>query len=806
MGESRIDGVFEDEQDSGAGDPQQPSSEVRREIIGILPLRNSVLFPYAVMPISVGRRKTLALIENALEKDVAIAVVSQKEAAVDDPEPEDLYSIGTKARILKAIRVGGGNINLIIQGLGRVRVERFIEQEPFLAAEVVHLPAIRDRGLEVEALARNLALQFRKLVEIHPNLSGDISELTLPEDDPDRLADLVASVLPVPVADKMELLPVLSLRDRLERITHRVVRETQVTELGSQIQSRVMDEVGKTQRQFYLREQMKAIQRELGEGDDRTREVEEFRKRIEEAGLPEEAREIAEKELDRLAGMSPASAEYTVARTYLDWLASLPWSHATEDKIDLARTREILDGDHYDLEKVKDRILEYLAVRKRKPDLKGPILCFVGPPGTGKTSLGRSIAESMGRTFVRASLGGVRDEAEIRGHRRTYVGALPGRIIQGLKRAGTHNPVFVLDEIDKLGADFRGDPSSALLEVLDPEQNNQFSDHYLEVAFDLSQVFFICTANVLDTIPPALRDRMEVLSLPGYTEEEKLEIARRHLIPRQVEANGLSLEEIAFTDAAIARIIADYTREAGLRNLERELASLCRKVARALVEDEKHPVPVKVDADDVPTYLGPPRYYRELVERADVPGVAIGLAWTQAGGDILFIEATRMPGKGKLTITGRLGEVMRESAQAAMAWIRTHADEFGIEAETFEKSEIHVHVPAGAIPKDGPSAGVTIAVALISLLTGQSVEPLLAMTGEITLRGKVLPVGGIKEKVLAARRAGVTRILLPSHNEKDLEDIQPELREQIRFDFVEDLGAVIQHAFGAVPQVPRKKE
>ena len=804
MGESRIDDVFEDEQDSGAGDPREPSSEVRSEIIGILPLRNSVLFPHAVMPISVGRRKTLALIENALEKDVAIAVVSQKEAAVDDPEPEDLYTIGTKARILKAIRVGGGNINLIIQGLGRVRVERFVEREPFLAAEVVHLPAIRDRGLEVEALARNLALQFRKLVEIHPNLSGDISELTLPEDDPDRLADLVASVLPVPVADKMELLPVLSLRERLERITHRVVRETQVTELGSQIQSRVMDEVGKTQRQFYLREQMKAIQRELGEGDDRTREVEEFRQRIEEAGLPEEAQEIADKELDRLSGMSPASAEYTVARTYLDWLASLPWSHSTEDKIDLVRTREILDSDHYDLEKVKDRILEYLAVRKRKPDLKGPILCFVGPPGTGKTSLGRSIAESMGRKFVRASLGGVRDEAEIRGHRRTYVGALPGRIIQGLKRAGTNNPVFVLDEIDKLGADFRGDPSSALLEVLDPEQNHQFSDHYLEVSFDLSQVFFICTANVLDTIPPALRDRMEVLSLPGYTEEEKLEIARRHLIPRQVEANGLSLEEIELTDAAIARIIADYTREAGLRNLERELAGLCRKVARALVEDEEHPLPVKVDGDDVATFLGPARYYRELVERADVPGVAIGLAWTQAGGDILFIEATRMPGKGKLTITGRLGEVMRESAQAAMAWIRTHADEFGISAETFEKSEIHVHVPAGAIPKDGPSAGVTIAVALISLLTGKSVEPLLAMTGEITLRGKVLPVGGIKEKVLAARRAGVTRILLPSHNEKDLEDIQPELREQIRFDFVEDLNAVIEHAFGGVPQVARQ--
>lgn len=772
--------------------PERPAGKA----IGVLPLRNSVLFPHAVMPISVGRRKTLALIENALEKDLPIVVVSQRDAAIDDPTPEDLFEFGTEAKILKAIRVGGGNINLIIQGQERVRMTRFTQRDPYLAAEIVRLTEDVEEGLEVEAAARNLVGQFRKLVEVHPNLSGDIAELSLPEDDPNRLADLVASVLPIPVADKMELLPIPSLRERLERITHRVVREIQVAELGSQIQSRVMDEVGKTQRQFYLREQMKAIQRELGDGDDRQRELDEFRQKVEQAEMPEDVREVADREIDRLSGMSPASAEYTVSRTYLDWLTSLPWSKATEDHIDLKETRQILDEDHYDLEKVKDRILEYLAVRKRKPDLKGPILCFVGPPGTGKTSLGRSIARAMGRKFVRASLGGVRDEAEIRGHRRTYVGALPGRIIQGLKKAGTRNPVFVLDEIDKLGSDFRGDPSSALLEVLDPEQNFSFSDHYLEVAFDLSQVFFICTANVLDTIPPALCDRMEVLALPGYTEEEKLQIAKKHLLPRQVNENGLDGKELVVEDEALNRIISEYTREAGLRNLEREIASLCRKVARRLVEDETAPIPVTITSGGVSDLLGPAHYYRELAEEGDRPGVAIGLAWTQSGGDILFIEGTRMPGRGKLTITGRLGEVMRESAQAALSWIRSNGNRFGIPGSVFEKNDLHVHVPAGAIPKDGPSAGVTMTTALLSLLTGKAVRPKLAMTGEVTLRGKVLPVGGIKEKVLAARRAGVTRILLPEHNEKDLEDIQPELRQNLEFVFVGDMDQVIRETLG----------
>ena len=796
------------EPDSPQGSPRamldpSPREDGSREI-GVLPLRNSVLFPHAVMPISVGRRKTLALVENALENEQPICVVSQRDAAVDDPTPpDDLYEHGTIARILKAIRVGGGNINLIIQGIQRVEVRRFTQTEPFLAAEVAPLAEQHEEGLEIEALARNLVAQFRKLVEVHPNLSGDISELSLPEDDPDRLADLVASVLPIPVAEKMALLPIPSLRERLELVTERVVREIQVTELGSQIQSRVMDEVGKTQRQFYLREQMKAIQRELGEGDERTREIEELRRKIEAAGMPDEAREVAERELDRLSAMSPASAEYTVARTYLDWLVNLPWSKETEDKIDLHETRRILDEDHYDLDKVKDRILEYLAVRKRKPDLKGPIICFVGPPGTGKTSLGRSISRSMGRKFVRVSLGGISDEAEIRGHRRTYVGALPGRIIQGLKRAGTKNPVFVLDEIDKLGADFRGDPASALLEVLDPEQNFQFSDHYLEVPFDLSHVFFICTANVMDTIPPALRDRMEVISLPGYTEEEKLEIARRHLIPRQIRENGLEEADVEITDEAIRKVIADYTREAGLRNLEREIASLCRKIARRLVEQGESGEEIgaiRVTPEMAEELLGPPKFWREVIERANQPGVAIGLAYTQAGGDILFIEATRMPGRGKLLITGRLGDVMKESAQAAMSWIRANAERFGLDSSDFEKWDIHVHVPAGAIPKDGPSAGVTIAMALLSLLTGRPLRPMLAMTGEVTLRGRVLPVGGVREKALAALRAGIRTVILPERNLADLRDIPSELARRLSFVGVTQMDQVFEAALeGKLP-------
>jgi len=598
----------------------------------------------------------------------------------------------------------------------------------------------------------------------------------------------------------MKLLPITSLKDRLEAITSLVAREIQVSELGSRIQSQVMDEVGKTQRQFYLREQMKAIQKELGEADDRTREVDELREKIEEAAMPEEAAQVAARELDRLAAMSPASAEYTVARTYLDWLVNMPWSKATEDKIDLTRSRAQLDADHYDLEKVKDRILEYLAVRKRKPDIKGPILCFVGPPGVGKTSLGRSIATAMGREFIRVSLGGIRDEAEIRGHRRTYIGSLPGRIVQGLKKVGTRNPVVMLDEIDKLGADFRGDPASALLEVLDPEQNHTFSDHYLEVPFDLSQVFFITTANVLDTIPGPLMDRMEVLHLPGYSEEEKREIARRHLLPRQTSENGLGEFEVAFDDQALDRLIAEYTKEAGLRNLEREIASVCRKVSRRLVETEeggdKPEFPVRVTAASIPEYCGPRKFYREVAERTARSGVSTGLAWTSTGGDILFIEATRMPGEGKVQITGRLGDVMRESVQASHSYLKSNAARFGLPREVFEKEDLHVHVPAGAVPKDGPSAGCALMVAILSLLLDRPVPHELAMTGEITLRGKVLPVGGIKEKVLAARRAGITRVILPQKNEKDLDDLPDHVKKAMRFHPVEEMDEVLRLTFG----------
>ena len=763
--------------------------------LGVLPLRNSVLFPNTVMPISVGREKTLRLLDDAIKGSKAIAVVSQKDPSVDDPDAEGLYRYGTAARILKAIKIGGGNINLIIQGVTRIRVRQFIQQQPFIIAEIEKLDEVLDPGLEIQALSRNLTSQFQRLIAIHPSMSGELSELAGSTEDPSRLADLIASSLLISVSEKMALLVKLNLRERLERLTEIVSREIEVTELGSKIQSKVMDEVGKSQRQYYLREQMKAIQKELGEDDGRANELNELRKAIDESGMPKEAREVADRELDRLSKMPPGSAEYTVSRTYLDWLVAVPWAKTTEDKIEIPNARQILDEDHYDLKDVKERILEYLAVRKLKNDLKGPILCFAGPPGVGKTSLGKSIARAMGRKFTRISLGGIRDEAEIRGHRRTYIGSLPGRIIQGLRRAGTRNPVFILDEIDKLGMDFRGDPSSALLEVLDPEQNNAFSDHYLEVPFDLSQVLFITTANVLDTIPPALRDRMEVLRLAGYSEEDKVEIARRHLTPRQVTEHGLTVENVVFEDDAVQRIITEYTSEAGVRNLEREIASICRKVARRLVEDKPEGT-ARVTHDAVPGYLGPIKYYREVAERTDRSGVAIGLAWTQSGGDILFVEATRMRGRGKMLITGSLGDVMKESAQAALSWIRSNARRFGIEENVFDKNDLHIHVPAGAIPKDGPSAGVTLMTSLLSLILNKPVPADLAMTGEITLRGKVLPVGGVKEKVLAAKRAGVKRVILPSRNEKDLIDLPPSVTEALTFCFVSEVDDLLKEVFG----------
>jgi ATP-dependent Lon protease len=764
--------------------------------IGTLPLRNSVLFPHAIMPISVGRRKTLNLLDDVVKESKLIAVVSQRNPAEDDPDPADMYRVGCVARILKVVKLSGNNVNLIIQGLKRIRVDRFIGTEPFVKAHVTPLEEIIEQGVGLEALVRSLINQFQRLVQISPNISSDLGEMVLSagSGEPGRLADLAASVLNISAEEKIGLLERNNVKDRVQKLVEIVTRELELQEISSRIQSQVADEVGKTQRQYYLREQMKAIQRELGEEDDRAAEIEELRKKIVEAKMPEEANKAAEKELDRLSKMPPQAAEYTVSRTYLDWLVTLPWAVETEDKLDVPEAKRVLDEDHYDLEKVKDRILEYLAVRALKKDLKGQILCFSGPPGVGKTSLGRSIARAMGRKFVRMSLGGVRDEAEIRGHRRTYIGSLPGRIIQGIKRAGTRNPVFVLDEIDKVGADFRGDPSSALLEVLDPEQNNSFSDHYLEVAYDLSKVFFICTANVLDTIPPALRDRMEILTLPGYTEEEKLEIAKKYQVPRQREEHGLTDEAIEFDDESIRTIINEYTREAGVRNLDRELASICRKVARKVVEG--HEEKIEISSDSVGEFLGPVRFFRELSERAGRPGVATGVAWTQVGGEILFVESSMMRGKGKITITGRLGEVMKESALAALTWIRANASATGIDPSVFENSDFHIHIPAGAIPKDGPSAGVTLTCSLVSLLTGLPVAPELAMTGEITLRGKVLPVGGIKEKVIAAKSAGIRRVILPSKNEKDLVDVSAPVQEALRFDFVDEIDQVLDIAFG----------
>jgi len=749
--------------------------------IGVLPLRNSVLFPHAIMPISVGRRKTLNLLDDVHNTNKQIAVVSQRNPADDDPEPAGMYRVGTVARILKVVKLSGNNVNLIIQGMHRVRVERFTSTEPFMKAAVTRLEEIVERGVEMEAVTRGLINQFRHFADKAQNISKDLAEMVLSagSGEPDRLSDLAASVLSISVEERIGLLERNNVKDRIQKLMEIVTREREYQEISKKIETQVADEVGKTQRQYYLREQMKAIQRELGEDDDRTAEIEELRRKIKEAKMPEEANKTAEKELDRLSKMPPQAAEYTVSRTYLDWLVTLPWSVQTEDKLDLKEAKQILDEDHYDLVKIKDRILEYLAVRALKKDLKA------------------QIPRAMGRKFVRASLGGVRDEAEIRGHRRTYIGSLPGRIIQGIKKAGTRNPIFVLDEIDKVGTDFRGDPSSALLEVLDPEQNHAFSDHYLEVAFDLSKVFFICTANVLDTIPPALRDRMEILRLPGYTEEEKIEIARNHLVPRQVEDHGLTAEQIVLEESALRKVINEYTREAGVRNLDREIANLCRKVARRKVEGEADKM--VIDADNIGDLLGPVRFFREIAERAD-RGVAIGLAWTQAGGEILFVESSRMRGKGKVTITGRLGDVMKESALAALSWIRSNAEELGIDEKLFEETDFHIHMPAGAIPKDGPSAGVTLTCSLVSLLTGLSVQPELAMTGEITLRGKVLPVGGIKEKVIAAKSAGIKHVIMPDKNEKDLEDVSEPVKAALKFSFISEIREVLDLAFGPALQ------
>ena len=783
---------MEAEHDSHASPTGDETSKVP-EILPILPVIDLTLFPRMVLPLVVHGEESQKLVDEAMGKDRRIGIlVSKKKDLKVSPKREDLYKVGTVALILKMSKPDEQGTQLLVQGICRFRIKEYLSDKPYLRARIEPIPEQTTKDIEVDAMTSNLEGLFQRVLKLSPYLPGELAALARSLDDAGMLADLITSSLNISKEEKQTILDTQDVKARLKEVTRLINRELQVLELGQKIQSQVKQDMDKAQQEFYLRQQLKAIKDELGEKDESKVEIDEYRAKIAEKNLPEEARKEAERELDRLERMHPSSAEYTVASTYLDWLTVLPWNESTEDVLNIKSAQKVLDEDHYDLEKVKKRIIEYLAVRKLKPDSKGPILCFVGPPGTGKTSLGRSIARTLGRKFFRISLGGVRDEAEIRGHRRTYVGALPGRIIQGIRRAGSNNPVFMLDEIDKVGADFRGDPSSALLEVLDPEQNFSFSDHYLDVPFDLSKVMFITTANILDTIPPALRDRMEELDLPGYTQDEKVKIAQRYLIPRQLEAHGLTPKQLSITAGAIRGIISGYTREAGLRNLEREIAAICRGVASKVAEGTKGPAHVKVR--DLHKFLGPVRFRSEMSERISAPGVAAGLAWTQTGGDLLFVEATKMKGKHGLTLTGQLGDVMKESATAALSFIRSHAKEMDIPEDFYDNQDIHIHVPAGAIPKDGPSAGVTMLTALASLLTEKTVVSDLAMSGEITLRGQVLPVGGIKEKVLAAHRAGIKRIILPKWNEKDLEDVPKKVRKATQFHFVETMDEVLKVA------------
>ncbi|MEE8178099.1 MAG: endopeptidase La, partial [Acidobacteriota bacterium] len=741
----------------------EAKQSVELKEVPILPVRDTVLFPHAVLPLTIGRESSVALIQSLGEEKI-IAVTAQRDPHTDSPQPSELHEIGTLALVHKVIRMPNQTLFIFVEGLERIRIRNYTHTTPFLKGWVEGLPeTAMESSVDEAALQRNIVSLFQQLVAVSPGLSDELQTIVLNIDEPGRLADFAAGSLGfLTTPQRQELLETLRIGERLDLVSNHIRRELELHDLRTKIQSQVQDQLSQEQKEFYLREQLKVIQKELGDGEERPREVEDLKKKIAEAKMPKEVEKEARKELKRFSGMSPTAPEHTIIRTYLDWMVSMPWNRSSKQQINVSTAQKILEEDHYDLEKVKERILEYLSVLQLKPGMKGPILCFVGPPGVGKTSLGKSIARALGRKFIRLSLGGVHDEAEIRGHRRTYIGAMPGQILQGIRRAGSNDPVFMLDEVDKIGRDFRGDPSSALLEALDPEQNSTFRDNYLDVPFDLSKVLFITTANVLDPIPDALRDRMEMLELPGYAEEEKIQIAVRHVIPRQVEEHGIRLEEnIQFTDAALRELIRNYTREAGLRNMERNIAALCRKQARRIAEGGGQLL--VVDPDGVRHHLGAPKTppESEVAERTERPGVAVGLAWTPTGGDILFVEANQMAGKRHLTMTGHLGQVMQESMQAALTWVRSHSEQWHLEPDHFDKREVHLHVPAGAIPKDGPSAGVTMATALVSMLTGRRVRPRLAMTGEITLSGMVLPVGGIKEKVLAAKRDGIVELILP---------------------------------------------
>lgn len=794
-------------------DSDEGQEERAENVLPILPLRNTVVFPLTVIPLMVQRPASVQLVDEAVVGDRRVLLVALRNSEVEEPQQEDLHDVGTVAHIHRLARSSDGKtLHLIVQGYDRVRLGAFTQTEPYLMAEYEESPEDTESGVEIDALKRSTAELFGKLTELAAYVSDEMVANVVQTEDPRQMAYMVATGTRMDMDVRQEILVMDSVADKLRRLIEVLTREVEVLELGQKIRADAQSGIQDVQREYFLREQLKAIQRELGQEDEQTTEVRELRDKIEAIGMPEEANKEAIREVDRLSKLPTAAAEYSVIRTYLGWLTELPWQEATEDNLDIVAAREVLDEDHYDLVKIKDRIIEYLAVRKLRqergaefadepddalrPERQGALLCFVGPPGVGKTSLGRSIARALGRKFIRQSLGGVHDEAEIRGHRRTYIGAMPGRIIQAIRRAGTNNPVFMLDEVDKLGSDFRGDPSSALLEVLDPEQNREFRDHYLNVPFDLSQTMFIATANVLDTIPAPLLDRMEIIQLSGYTEQEKVKIAQGFLIPRQLRENGLRENEVTLTEDALREIVRSYTREAGVRNLERQIGMVCRKVATGIASDEV--AEVTVQGDDIATFLSKPHFYYEVASRTQIPGVATGLAWTMAGGDILFIEATRMKGKGGFTMTGQLGSVMQESAQAALSYIRSQAAELNIDDDLFSEIDIHLHVPAGAIPKDGPSAGVTMATALASLLQGVPVNSELGMTGEITLRGQVLPVGGIKEKVLAAHRSGLKTICLPERNARDLEDIPQEVRDQIRFVLVERIEQVFEEAFASL--------